>query len=116
MTHDNTQNTKDRLRAYFSRVIAGKRQSATGQAKSDSPEVTETPETAEIEATEGVRFDAKGNAVWNYKAQHDDHESHDSTIDLLKSLENETLAVEETDPEHLPGADPYNSSDPIKKV
>lgn len=58
-----------------------------------------------------VRFDAKGNPVWRIRSDIPRRREKDDTLDLLKCLDNETLALEDDTLEQDGSAfDPYDTA------
>ena len=77
---------------------------AGGERRKDSPELPETH--AEI------RFDDKGNPVWEVRADGPRRRKDDDTIDLLKTLDVESLALEaDEEPTGIPGYNPYGQDE-----
>lgn len=64
-----------------------------------------------------IKFDERGNAVWKWQTENSDTaEESDLTFNMLKSLDIDSLEIEDSQVTKtiVPGTDPYNSS-PKKK-
>jgi hypothetical protein len=57
-----------------------------------------------------IRFDAKGNPVWEPQIDTPRRRDGDNTIDLLKCLDVDGLKLADDTPEDDPGYDPYRRS------
>lgn len=59
-----------------------------------------------------IRFDDKGNPVWEVRADTPRRRKDDDTIDLLKTLDVESLSLEgDEEQTEVPGYDPYGHVD-----
>jgi hypothetical protein len=61
-----------------------------------------------------VEFDAKGNAVWQWRTEEPRRREDDPTIDLLECLTSEQLSLADPD-EDEPSADGFNPYDRDKR-
>lgn len=61
-----------------------------------------------------VEFDAKGNAVWQWRTEEPRRREDDPTIDLLECLTSEQLSLAEPD-EEAPADDDFNPYDRSKR-
>jgi hypothetical protein len=55
-----------------------------------------------------VRFDAKGNPIWEVRVDTPRRRENDDTFDLIKSLDIESLSLSDEEPEEETGNRGYN--------
>jgi len=72
---------------------------------------TEIAKNKRSESAERIMSDELGHSVWKYKIPTEDRDPCAETLDLVKSLENDELELEDAEPAgDDAGADPYNQS------
>jgi hypothetical protein len=71
---------------------------------------TRAAENKRSESAERIRSDDLGHSVWKYNIPTEKPDPCAETLDLVKSLENDELELEDAEPAGDAGADPYNRS------
>jgi hypothetical protein len=88
----------------------GDKTKSTEKPKPDGPERRKKEKTR---PTGTVRFDAKGNPIWEVRVDTPRRREDDETFDLIKSLDIDNLSLSDDEPKDETGNrgyDPYSRS------